>query len=81
MSEVKQSSWFQHQLPDGALTMNDFYITTVPFLDQVGLESLLLRLGPTQACLWLAGCACTRVQVGSWLQVASLLNVPAPWNL
>lgn len=35
MEEVKRHPWFQYQLPEGALTMNESYIAPVPYLGEV----------------------------------------------
>ena len=39
MEEVKRHPWFNAQLPDGALTMNDYYIAPVPYLGEARSRS------------------------------------------
>lgn len=34
MEEIKAHPWFLEDLPDGALTMNDWYLQTRPVYDQ-----------------------------------------------
>lgn len=35
MADIKQHPWFQHHLPEGALAMNDWYLTKQPNAEQV----------------------------------------------
>ena len=40
MADIKQHPWFQHHLPEGALAMNDWYLTKQPNAEQVRASHL-----------------------------------------
>ncbi len=72
LQEIISNPWFQHDLPSGAMAMNDFYSNCTPLPQEVSLP-------PADACV--CSCSCAAPTFGmphSLLKVVSL-HLKRPW--
>jgi hypothetical protein len=52
LQEIISNPWFQHDLPSGAMAMNDFYSNCTPLPQEVPLP-------PTKVCTCVSSCVTT----------------------